>query len=111
MLRRVPLVINDVSEELIASIIRMALVFLMMEALSSTKTPVLTRTARRNIPEDAILHIYRRENLKSYQRQFLTCRCNTEPRNMRPQAALGLLMSVIPHLYTGITNNSNAVAV
>jgi hypothetical protein len=27
---------------------------------------VLTRTTRRNIPEDTILHSHRRENLKSY---------------------------------------------
>jgi hypothetical protein len=34
------------------------LVTLMMEALSSTETLVLTRSTRRNVPEDGILHSY-----------------------------------------------------
>jgi hypothetical protein len=61
MLHCVALVRTDVSEEFSASIITR-----MMEALSSSKTLVLTRATWRNVPEDAILHSHCRENLKSY---------------------------------------------
>jgi hypothetical protein len=42
------------------------LVTLIMQALSSSETLVLTRETWRNIPEDAILQSHRREKLKSY---------------------------------------------
>jgi hypothetical protein len=61
MLCRLALVRNDVSEELSTTIIRVtridspSLLTLMMEALRSSETSLLTRTTRDNIPEDGIL--------------------------------------------------------
>jgi hypothetical protein len=94
MLRRVALVRTDISVELGALFIRVTIVselgttlalsrlrrllitdnvlpnspilVTLMLALSSSETSALTRTTRRTIPENDILHSHHRENLKSH---------------------------------------------
>jgi hypothetical protein len=56
---------TDVSKVFAASIIR-AMIALMMEAASTSKTSVNYHTTRRNNPEDSHLHTCRCENLKSH---------------------------------------------
>jgi hypothetical protein len=68
---------TNVSEERIASIIRVPLVTAnvpswpilvskMMEAIRSSETSILTRSTRRDIPEDGIVYSNSRESLKSH---------------------------------------------
>jgi hypothetical protein len=77
MLRRTALVKSYVSEERNAIIIKVTriselgtttgnIATLIVAAIRSSKTYVLTRAIRRNILEDGIRHCHRRENLKSY---------------------------------------------
>jgi hypothetical protein len=88
MWRRVDLVWTDVSEKRIASIFRVeksangnqreqvAVDYPEDEPIRSSETSVHTRSTRRYIPEDGILHSHCRENLKSYtgQIQFIFLR-------------------------------------
>jgi hypothetical protein len=77
MSRRVALVQTDISEVLSASFIRVTRIDelgTMLAVTSNRRTlrrnmsyNVLTRATRRNIPEVAILHSHRSENLKSYK--------------------------------------------
>jgi hypothetical protein len=78
MWRSIDILLTDVSEERIASILSvysylLTLVHrswisstLKMEAIRSSETSVNKISTRRHIPEDGILHSHRRVNLKSH---------------------------------------------
>jgi hypothetical protein len=68
MSHRVALITTDVRLLVTANVVPSSpnLVTLMMEAIRSFETAVLTRATRRHIPDDAILHSHLRESLKSY---------------------------------------------
>jgi hypothetical protein len=82
MWRRVDLMWTDVSEERIVSIFSLQppahagssladFSTLKMETIRSSETSVHTRSTRRHIPEDGILHSHRCENLESYLRKIV----------------------------------------
>jgi hypothetical protein len=76
MLRLVVLLITEIPEEFIASIIRVK------HQEHQGETSVLTRVTLRYIPEGGILHSHRCENLKSYI--ALTGRALWQRRNVFP---------------------------
>jgi hypothetical protein len=58
------------------------LVIPMKEGPNSYETTILTRATRRSIPEDAILHSYRRDYLRSYELYL--------PSTIRPASSIKL---------------------
>jgi hypothetical protein len=71
MWRRIDLVWTDVSDERVASISKVESPRAwnqLKQVAAASETSVHSKSTRRHIPEDAILHSRRRENLKSYNK-------------------------------------------
>jgi hypothetical protein len=95
----VALVRTDISEDRIASVIS-----LIMEAIGSSETSVLTRATRRHIPEDSILLSHRRENFKSYTYTLLVGKPegNGPPRRLRCRWVDNIKMDLVEIGWGGV---------
>jgi hypothetical protein len=67
------------------------LVTMMMKALSSSETSVLTRATQRNIPEEGILRSHLRENLKSSETSQLNVQDTLQLGEVDPEFQLLVL--------------------
>jgi hypothetical protein len=88
---------------------------LKMEAIRSAETSVHTRSTRRHIPEDGILHSHRCENLKSYKslkiQNFFSALRNADNSRQSAFKGLPILINMLclrkGRLYFRHTRSSN----